>query len=75
MSHAGTAGLPKPSAWSLRAYEQGKGGHGLRGATLVVRECVAVEAAALTGRVGAERLDRLSSELDRAATALRAQPV
>ena len=25
VSHACTVGLPKPSAWSLRAYEQGKG--------------------------------------------------
>jgi len=52
-----------------------RGSSGTIGATLVARECAAVEAAALTGLVGAERLDRLELELDRAAAALRAQPV
>jgi CheY-like chemotaxis protein len=52
-----------------------KGSSGTIGATLAALECAAVEAAARTGRVGRERLDRLSSALDRAATALRAQPL
>jgi two-component system sensor histidine kinase/response regulator len=52
-----------------------KGSSGAIGATLAAHECAAIEAAARAGRVGAEGMDRLSTELDRAATALRAQPL
>jgi PAS domain S-box-containing protein len=52
-----------------------KGSSGAIGATLVALECAAVEAAARSGRVAADGLDRLSTELARAATAMRAQPL
>jgi CheY-like chemotaxis protein len=59
----------------------GEAAHGLKGssatigATLVALECAAVEAAARAGQIGVQRLDRLSSELERAAAALRAQQI
>lgn len=50
-----------------------KGSSGAIGANLVALECAAVEAAARSGRVAVDGLDRLSTELARAASAMRAQ--
>ena len=50
-----------------------KGTSGTMGATLAASACAAMEEAARGGHVGPEHLQRISAELARAATALRAQ--